>query len=288
MIATNDHVRVLELPRLARDERIEASRLEEPLRPPPGSGDCRVRRAISRKDLTRAYSVLLRVRVALGYPRPPLSAVLSAPDDRPGETATFIAEDWPKTVGLTTVRVAAEGPALPGETAFPELTGLRRSGRLVSELTNRVVVPRYYRTGVPSDLLLCGVGHALMVGCTDVLAAVRPWEQPAMRALGFSRVGAIRSSGGPVPEPTALVRLDLERLREAAGRPAAELLRQFYISENPYLEEVARWAAQADQALRAEPAERPADAWQRRHQGLWAAHGAAAAGCVEDRELGVA
>jgi hypothetical protein len=202
------------------------------------------------------YKFLCAARVGLGYPAPPVSAVMAGAGAA-REMVTFQAKAWPKVVGCATLVVDSQEPILSADRAFPEVGALRRSGRLLCELTNRALVPAYYRTGVPDGLLQCCVAHALFVGCTDVVSVVPPWERDGFARLGFRPMGPIRSSGGAIPEPAALVRLDLRPLRgenldqPSADRPDCAFLRLFYLDRNPFREHVRGWATASDEALRA-------------------------------------
>lgn len=217
-----------------------------------------IRRAVCQEDLLAAYGFVRRMKVSLGYPVPRPEVIWFDPADGPRDIATFVAKAWPGVVATTTFTLDCQDLRLPADNVFPELEELRAGGRFVAELTNRAAVPEYYRTNVPNDLLRCCVAHGQFVGCSDLLAVVRPWEQSGCEALGFRRISQIRSSGGPVPEPVTLMRLDMLSLQQGgagvdhSAQPAADvlLLRRFYFAANPYVSYVKGWAALIDAELR--------------------------------------
>jgi ribosomal protein S18 acetylase RimI-like enzyme len=223
---------------------------------PQGAG---IRRALCQEELLAAYRFVCKIRVSLGYPAPRPGVLWADPADGPRDLATFIAKDWPGLVAATSFVLDCPDCPLPADKVFPELADLRRYGRLLAELTNRVAVAGFYRTNVPNDLLRCCVAHGQFVGCSDLLAVARPWEQPAFEALGFERISPVRSSGGAVPEPVILVRLDLPSLQNACAGPDnsmppaedAHLLWRFYCQANPYLRHVKGWAATVGDEMRA-------------------------------------
>ena len=220
---------------------------------PPGYS---IYRAVSRDDLMAAYSFLCRSRERLGYPRPTRTSGWAGAAGGKREVATFLAKSWPDVVGTATLVVDSWGRAIPADRAFPEIGSLREQGRFLCEATHRAMVPAYYRTPAPHDLLRCCVAHGLFVGCTDLVVAARPWETERFAALGFDRVSPIRCSGGAVPEPRVLVRLDLTALHQeglAPGLPAdteGTFLRRHYVRGNPFRQYVQRWASLAEQGLR--------------------------------------
>jgi ribosomal protein S18 acetylase RimI-like enzyme len=171
--------------------------------------------------------------------------------------ATFVAKDWPGLVAATSFVLDCQQCLLPADNVFPELADLRRAGRLLAELTNRLAVAGFYRTNVPNDLLRCCVAHGQFVGCSDLLTVSRPWEQTAFEALGFERISPVRSSGGAVPEAVILMRLDMPALQDAGAGPETSmppvadmsLLRRFYFEDNPYLPHVRGWAALVEKEL---------------------------------------
>ena len=219
-------------------------------------GAC-IRRAVTQEDLVDAYRFLCGIRVALGYPAPQASVLWADPAEGVREMATFIARSWPDVVATTTLVLDSTEPELPADRVFPELGELRERGRFVAELTNRATVPAYLRTDVPGALLRCCVAHGLYIGCSDLVAVIRPWEQASFEALGFRRMGSVRSSGGSVPEPVMLARLDLLMLQEGCSLtgPSMEagypLLWQFYLKASPYPRHVRAWAALVEQEARA-------------------------------------
>ena len=227
-------------------------------RVPVPQGAC-IRRALCQEDLLAAYRFVRKIRVSLGYPAPRPDVLWPDPADGPRDMATFVAKDWPGLVAATSFVLDSQDGRLPADNVFPELADLRRSGRLLAELTNRVAVAGFYRTNVPNDLLRCCVAHGQFVGCSDLLSVARPWEQPAFEALGFERISPVRSSGGAVPEPVLLVRLDLAALQNAGAGvedsiPRAAdltLLLRFYFDANPYLPHVKGWAALVEDQMRA-------------------------------------
>ena len=222
-------------------------------RPTPSEGCC-IRRAISREELLAAYRFLCTMRTSLGYPRPPLSVIgLGAAGGR--EIAVFAAKAWPEVVATATLLVGPARAGVPADRTFREVGELRESARLVGEVTNRAIVPAYGPGPVARELVRCCVAHGLLAGCTDLVSVIRPWEQEQFGSMGFERLGPIRSSGGPIPEPVALARLDLLSLRAGVptgpvaglGATDAELYR-LYVGGNPYRALVARWAAQVEEA----------------------------------------
>ena len=225
---------------------------------PALNGAC-IRRALCQEDLLAAYRFVCKIRVSLGYPAPRPGVLWPDPAEGPHDLATFIAKDWPGLVAATSFVLDCPDCPLPADNVFPELADLRRDGRLLAELTNRVAVAGFYRTNVPNDLLRCCFAHGQFVGCSDLLAVARPWEQPAFEALGFERISPARSSGGAVPEPVILVRLDLLSLQNACAGPEssmpsaadANLLWRFYCQANPYLHHVKGWAAMVEDEMRA-------------------------------------
>jgi hypothetical protein len=232
-----------------RVQRIPAGTSREGAFPavPALNGAC-IRRAVCQKDLVAAYRFVRKSRVALGYPAPEPAILWPDPADGPREIATFVAKAWPDVVGTTSLLLDSQDQQLPADIVFPELGEVRQPGRLVAELTNRATVPAYFRTNAPNDLIRCCVAHGQFVGCSDLLAVIRPWEQAGFVALGFRQVGPVRSSGGAVPEPVALARLDLLSLQADGGTPRLDgtdlsLLWQFYLKANPYIEHVKAWAA---------------------------------------------
>lgn len=218
-------------------------------------GAC-VRRAVRQTELVAAYRFVRKIRVGLGYPAPEPAAIWPDPADGPREIATFVAKSWPDLVAATSLLLDSQDQQLPADIVFPELCDVRRPGRLLAELTNRATVPAYYRTNAPNDLVRCCVAHGQFIGCSDLLAVVRPWEQDVFAALGFRQMGPVRSSGGAVPEPVALMRLDLLSLRDSRPAPRLDgtdlsLLWQFYFRANPYIKHVRAWAGLFEAEARA-------------------------------------
>lgn len=220
-------------------------------------GAC-IRRAVCQEDLLAAYKFVCKMKVNLGYPAPGPEVIWSDPTDDPRDIATFVAKAWPGIVATTTFILDCQYLPLPADRVFPELQELRSDGRFISELTNRSAVPQYYRSNVPNDLLRCSVAHGQFVGCSDLLTVVRPWEQTKYEALGFRRIGPVRSSGSAVPEPVALMRLDLLALQQGGAgtgvstQPMEDLrlLWRFYFAANPYVSHIQGWASLVDAELR--------------------------------------
>ncbi len=220
-------------------------------------GAC-IRRAVCQEDLLAAYKFVRKMKVSLGYPVPGPEVIWFDPADGPSDIATFMAKAWPGVVATTTFALDCQGLPLPADRVFPELQELRSGGRFVAELTNRSTVPEYYRSNVPNDLLRCCVAHGQFVGCSDLLAVVRPWEQSKYEALGFRRIGPVRSSGSAVPEPVILVRLDLLAIQRGGvgGDGSTQrmddlpLLWRFYVATNPYVNYIKGWASLVDAELR--------------------------------------
>ena len=219
-------------------------------------GAC-IRRAVCQKDLLAAYKFVRKMKVSLGYPAPGPDVIWFDPADGPRDMATFIAKAWPGVVATTTFMLDCNYLELPADRVFPELRELRSDGRFFAELTNRVAVPQYYRSNVSNDLLRCCVAHGQFVGCSDLLTVVRPWEQTKYEDLGFKRIGRVRNSGSPVPEPVTLMRLDLLALEQGGAGddvPAHQMgevprLWRFYFTSNPYVSHVQGWASLVEAEL---------------------------------------
>ncbi len=212
---------------------------------PAVPGVC-IRRAIGRAEVLEAYQFLCRSRMALGYPQPEASDFTDFGSGR-RETATFIARAWPDVVGTASLLVDSLDEQLPAARTFPELEPLCREGRLVGEVTHRAVLPEYCPPGVPRELLRCCVAHGLFVGCSDVVVVLKPWEGRLFDGLGFERMGTVRSSGGQVPEPVVLERLDLRMLQgegeapQGLGDDKMSILHGLYLGGNPYRKHVRAW-----------------------------------------------
>jgi len=212
-----------------------------------------IHRAVTHEDLLAAFQFLGRSRRRLGYPRPALTALWAGSADPRRESAVFVCKSWPEVVGAAALVVDSPGEYLAAEKAFPEVQALRDRGRLVCEIAHRAMVPAYYRTPAPHDLLRCCVAHGLFVGCTDLIVAARMWETERFLGLGFERISPVRCSGGAVPEPRVLIRLDLASLHQgglAPGLPTDTehaFLRWHFVGGNPYGQYVRSWARLADE-----------------------------------------
>jgi len=205
-------------------------------------------RAVTREDLLASYHFMCRIREGLGYPRPALTPVWAGATGTRREVATFLAKSWPDVVGTASLIVDSWDSPLPAERTFPEVCSLRRRGSFLCEVTHRAMVPAYHRTPVPDDLLRCCVAHGLFVGCTDLLVVAKPWERERFLRFGFDQASPIRSSGGAVPESTALLRLDMSSLVGGGASPSR--LRRFYLQQNPYRRYVKAWSHAAEKGLR--------------------------------------
>lgn len=218
-------------------------------------GAC-IRRAVSQNDLLAAYLFSRKTRTSLGYPPPAPDEIWPGRDDDAQGRATFFAKAWPGVVASTGLVLDGADWTLPADRVFPEVRDIRGDGRVLAEVVNRLTQPAYYKTVVPGELLRCSVAHGIFVGCTDILAVLRPWEASSCEALGFVQMGAVRSSGGAVPEPVVLTRLDLAAVRRACpaaaklSGAAAPSLWRFYFAENPYARLVKGWAALVEEQMR--------------------------------------
>ena len=210
-----------------------------------------VYRAVRPEDLRAACAFISGMRSRLGYPRPAMVSGEATATQGPPQTALFLAKSWPDIVGTSALAVGTPGAPLPAERTFPEIRSLSEQGFLC-ELIHRAMVPAYHRTSLAEDFLRCCVAQALLVGCTDMIMVVKPWERQRLATYGFTQVGPVRSSGGAVPEPSALVRLELTWLEGGRSQPRwpdqadAGALWRLYYCENPYRRHVAAWASQAD------------------------------------------
>jgi hypothetical protein len=212
----------------------------------------RIQRAASLKDLCSAYALVHDTFVELGYMLPRRPGLRVRAYEAVPETATFIAKLNGEVVGVQSLTVDSPGLGLPSDDAFGDIIDALRGGeQVVCEATSEAVACACRRTGVPSELMRCLFAHASFIGCTQLITTVSPGHTAFYKLLGFDVISPVRSYSRDVEDPVTIVRLPvadlqqcLQELRCELGENM-ELLKGYYIDDNPYHRRVEAWSEAA-------------------------------------------
>lgn len=164
------------------------------------------------------------------------------------ETATFIAKDNGKVVGVLSVVGDSVDLGLPSDLAFKsELDVLRAAGQRVCEVTNQAVAVEYRRSAIPTELMRCAIAHQIKAGYQAAVVSISPSHLGFYDLLGFKPFGALRSYSQKLYDPVIALVLDVNRYRDsAADLPTPEkFIHALATVSNPYLQKVSGWAIEA-------------------------------------------
>ncbi len=219
-----------------------------------------IRRAVSDKDLAAAYALVHDAFVEKGYiERQPTGLRLRVTEALP-HTATFIAEDGQRVVGVQSIAVDSDEFGLPSDGAFrEEINALRIDGRRVCEATNQAVAVEYRKTAVPTELMRCMFAHALLIGCDELITTVSPGHARFFELLGFHQVSGVKSYSDTIEDPVVVMSVNVGDLIERATKADESqddgtlFIRTRCLEDNPYRRQVKSWAEEAA-SLFADPA----------------------------------
>jgi len=214
-----------------------------------------IERATTVDDLCDVFKLAYDCYVEKGYIKSDDSGMRIRIYDLMPETATFVAKDKCKVVGVTGAVIDSPNLRVPTDKVFhKELELLRRAGRKICEGTNWLIAPEYRRSCVLTELTRCCLAQAIVLGCHDLLATVSPGHRPYYELLGFELFGSERnySKDDDVYDPVVLLRLRVDGLDERFagidinGEDDEAILKRHYIVNNPYHDKIELWTAASD------------------------------------------
>jgi len=212
-----------------------------------------IRRAVTAGDLVGAYRLVHEAFLERGYIRPMPGELRIRPFEALPSMATFVADADGEIVGVQGLAVDDPDLGLPSDGAFKaEIDALRRGGRLVCEATNQAVAPAYRKSAVATELMRAMFAHALLAGCDELITTVSPGHARFFELLGFEKASPVRSYSAELDDPTILMRVNVAQLLEwveaADDRSdaAALFIKVRCVDGNPYREQVADWAEEAE------------------------------------------
>ena len=214
-----------------------------------GCGDAAITygRASTAAEWIAALELVHDCYIDRGFIRPRRCAVRARPHDLCRDTGVYVAIRGGRVVGSLSTVVDSADLLLPSDRFFPdELDGLRREGAVAGELTNLAILQELRGTAVFTELTRCNAAHALYVGgCTELVAAISPAQQPFFELLGFTLLGSRRSCSDEVEDQVVLMRLTEIRSRWASGAPHARsvdpFLADFFLHGNPFVPRIDAW-----------------------------------------------
>ncbi len=217
-----------------------------------------ISRAVSAEELVESFKMVHDSYIELRYMLPQPSGLRIRLFDTTPDTATFIAREGDKIIGVTSIVIDSQEMGLPSDKAFrQENNELRRAGRKVCEGTNWFIVPEYRRTPVMTELMRCCFAYAMFRGCTDMVAEVSPTHRAFYEIMAFENIGSERNSC-PDPEiddPVVLMNLTIkETVQQVAHLKADDncdlaYVKVFYIDENVYHDRMKAWQTQAQESF---------------------------------------
>ena len=176
-----------------------------------------LRMAVEGEDRLKCWNLVYREYLNQGYTAPnELQCRYSLHDALP-DTATFLIELGPESVG--TVTVFPDSPlGLPADEIYrAELDGLRQAGHRPVEI-GRLTIAREHAN---NRFILAGLFDILflhareVIGATDLVSTVNPsHEKFYERMLIFQRIGTEKDLGSVRGAPAVLMKMDLDRQRE--------------------------------------------------------------------------
>jgi hypothetical protein len=219
-----------------------------------------VRRAVSDEDLAAAYALVHDAFVEKGYITPQETGLRLRTTEADPQTATFVAEESGRVIGVQGLAVDSDELGLPSDGAFrEEIDALRIGGRRVCEATNQAVSVEYRKTAVPTELMRCMFAHALLIGCDELITTVSPGHARFFELLGFQQISPIRSYSKEIDDPVVVMRVNVGDLIERASKAHESqdegtlYIRTRCLEDNPYRQQVAAWAEAAAKTF-ADPA----------------------------------
>ena len=208
-------------------------------------------RALSMADLVGAYSLVHDVFVSQGYIHPDPTGLRMRVYEALPETATFVAKQDGKVIGVSALVPDSPDLGLPSDAVFgAEIDALRGEGRKVCEITDQAVSADWRGTTVTVGLMQCLCAQMLTIGCTDLVFAVSPSHVKFYELVGYVRISEIKSYSTHVNDPVVLMHgADLCHRFDglASGDDDAEnFLRKYYVDDNPYRRYVDTWQIVAE------------------------------------------
>jgi hypothetical protein len=212
-----------------------------------------ITKAMTLEELSEAYRLVYDNFVKLGYILPNSNKMRLRLFEAMPDTATFVAKNNGKIIGVTSVVIDSADLGLPADKAFsPEIDMLRWEGRKICEGTNWIITPEFRRTSVMTELMRCCFAYAIANGCTDLIADITPSHKSFYELMAFKMIGSERSSSSELDDPVVLVNLPITETVEDVADLSEEddfdlaQIKVFYLDTNPYLEEVESWILQEE------------------------------------------
>lgn len=222
----------------------------------PGTKTVIVQRATTVEDLRAAYDLVHDCAVEEAYIFPNPSQLRILPYEAMPDTATFVAKEDNKVVGVVSIVVDSPELGLPSEKPYPqEVDSLRHSARKICEITNLAIAPDYRSSAILTEIIRCYIAHLLAIGCDNAIASINPGHKAFYKLLEFDTIGNVKSYSHEIDDPVILVRLSIDTLLEQfaqvqySDEDDLAVLKRFYVDYNPYHAQIDQWAANAHQAF---------------------------------------
>ncbi|MCX5685479.1 MAG: hypothetical protein NT049_17620, partial [Planctomycetota bacterium] len=212
-----------------------------------------IARANTVDDLRQAYRLVHDIYVEEKYILPRPCGLRMRVYEALPETATVVAKNSGRVVGLQSLVVDSLDLGLPCEKVFPEdVNNLRIDGHLLCEATNKVVAHQFRRGPVPTELMRALYAHATHIDCRYLLAVISPGHAMFYSMLGFEQIGSQRSYSAEINDPVVLACMDLQKVADRMNRvsqgeerdDAWQFITQYYRDENPYRRLIPQWMAE--------------------------------------------
>lgn len=212
----------------------------------------RIERACSLDDLREAYRLVHEVYAQTGYIRPEPCRLRMRMFETSPEMATFIAKVDGRVVGVISIIGDSPELGLPSDAAFKaDLDALRVRGARLCEATNQVVIEKYRKSAVATELMRCAVAHLTTVGYGEVVATVCPSHYGFYQLMNFRQVGTERSYSDKIHDPVVALSMDANQYRRSASGldEAGQFMHHFMAAGNHFLKHVGRWEAEAQRCF---------------------------------------
>lgn len=209
----------------------------------------KIERACSLDDLREAYRLVHEVYAQTGYICPEPCRLRMRMFETSPEMATFVAKVDERVIGVMSISGDSPELGLPSDTAFKtDLDVLRAQGARLCEATNQVVIEKYRKSPVATELMRCAVAHLTAAGYDEVIATVSPSHFGFYQLLNFRQVGTERSYSEKIHDPVVALSMNANQYRRPPSGldEAARFMHHFMAGGNPYLAQVGRWGELAE------------------------------------------